>query len=142
VLLPRFRKNTNRRNAASVESVSRIIHELSLGGLRQLIVVEGAKDKEALLKLGVEARIMTLRSFIRLATTDWLEKEGFSEVVVLTDFDRGGRSHSVRIRKICSGRVRVNTEYKVRLKQALGGCAKEVEGIPSFIRGRSENGFI
>ena len=142
MLLARFRKNTSRRNAVLVESLSRIMHELSLGGLRQLIVVEGTKDKEALLKLGVKARIMTLRSFIRLATTDWLEKEGFSEVVVLTDFDRRGRSHSVKIRKICSGRVRVNTEYKVRLKQALGGCAKEVEGIPSFVRGRLENGFI
>jgi 5S rRNA maturation endonuclease (ribonuclease M5) len=142
VLLPRFRKNTNRRNAASVESVNRIIQELSLGDLKQLIVVEGAKDKEALLKLGVKAKIMTLRSFIRLAATDWLERERFSEVVVLTDFDRRGRSHSVRIRKICSGRVRVNTEYKVRLKQALGGCAKEVEGIPSFIKSKSENGFI
>jgi 2,5-diamino-6-(ribosylamino)-4(3H)-pyrimidinone 5'-phosphate reductase len=138
VLLPRLRKTASRRNAASAESVSRIMQELSLGDTGQLIVVEGAKDREALVKLGVKTRIMTLRSFIRLAATNWLERESVSEIIVLTDFDRRGRSHSVKIRKICSGRVKINTEYKSRLKQALGGCAKEVEGIPSFIRGKTK----
>ncbi|MEM3648566.1 MAG: toprim domain-containing protein [Thermoproteota archaeon] len=139
--MPRFRrmvrKASNTRRPVSIESVNRIVQDLNLGDVGQLIVVEGPKDREALLKLGVKTRIMTLRSFMRLASTDWLEKGKFSEVVVLTDFDRRGRAHSVKIRRICSGRVRVNTEYKVRLRQALGGCAKEVEGIASFIRSKS-----
>lgn len=136
--MPRFRKASSTRRPVSIESVNRIIQDLNLGDIKQLIVVEGPKDREALIKLGVKTRIMTLRSFMRLASTDWLEKGKFSEVVVLTDFDRRGRSHSVKIRKICSGRVKVNTEYKVRLRQALGGSAKEVEGIPSFIRSGSK----
>lgn len=140
--MPRPSKTGIRRNTASAESVSRILQELSLGDTGQLIVVEGAKDRQALVKLGVKARIMTLRSFIRLAATDWLEKEKLSEIVVLTDFDRRGRSHSVKIRKICSGRVRVNTEYKYRLKRALGSSAKEVEAIPRFIRSETEQKVV
>lgn len=136
--MPRLGKTGSRRDTASAETIGRIIQDLNLGDAGQLIVVEGVKDRQALVKLGVKAKIMTLRSFIRLASTDWLEKEKLSEIVVLTDFDRRGRSHSVKIRKICSGRVRVNTEYKYRLKQALGGSAKEVEGIPSFIRSKTE----
>jgi hypothetical protein len=38
------------------------------------------------------------------------------------------------IKRICSGRVKVDTEYKGRLKQALGSWAKDVEGIPRFLR--------
>ncbi|MCX8183875.1 MAG: toprim domain-containing protein [Crenarchaeota archaeon] len=140
--MPRLRKTGSRRDTASAESVGRIIQELNLGDAGRLIVVEGTKDRQALVKLGVKARIMTLRGFIRLAATDWLEKKKFSEIVILTDFDRMGRSHSVKIRKICSGRVRVNTEYKYRLKQALGGSAKEVEGIPSFIRNKTEQEVV
>jgi 5S rRNA maturation endonuclease (ribonuclease M5) len=132
--LHRLRKTAGRREAASAESVSRIIQELSLDDTGRLIVVEGARDRQALVELGVKARIMTLRSFIKLAATDWLERENFSEIVVLTDFDRKGRLHSVKIRKICCGRVRINTEYKHRLKQALGNSAKDVEGIPGFLR--------
>ncbi|MEM2600112.1 MAG: toprim domain-containing protein [Thermoproteota archaeon] len=142
MLLPRPSRTGIRHNTASAESVSRIIQELSLGDTGQLIVVEGTKDRQALVKLGVKARIMTLRSFIRLAATDWLEKEKLSEIVVLTDFDRRGRSHSVKIRKICSGRVRVNTEYKYRLKRALGSSAKEVEAIPRFIRSETEQEVV
>ncbi len=136
--MPRLGKTGSRRDTASAETIGRIIQELNLGDAGLLIVVEGVKDRQALVKLGVKAKIMTLRSFIRLASTDWLEKEKLSEIVVLTDFDRRGRSHSVKIRKICSGRVRVNTEYKYRLKQALGGSAKDVEGIPSFITSKTE----
>ncbi len=137
--MPRFRKTSSKHRSVLVESLSRLIQDLNLSDVNQLIVVEGNKDREALLKLGVKTRIMTLRGFMRLASTDWLEKGEFSEVVVLTDFDRRGRSHSVKIRKICSGRVKVNTDYKVRLRQALGSCVKEVEGIPRFIR--SESGY-
>jgi 5S rRNA maturation endonuclease (ribonuclease M5) len=115
--------------------VNRVIEELNtLDNGNPLIIVEGFKDKTALLKLGVETRIMTLRSFLRLASTDWLEKSNVTEVIVLTDFDRRGRFHSRMIKRICSGRVKVNTEYKGRLKQALGSWAKDVEGIPRFLR--------
>jgi 5S rRNA maturation endonuclease (ribonuclease M5) len=126
------------RQPRRAESAVRVIEELStLDAGSQLIIVEGSKDKAALLKLGVKTKVMTLRSFLRLASTDWLERSEFSEVIVLTDFDRRGRFHSRTIKRICSGRVKVNTEYKGRLKQALGSWAKDVEGIPRFLRNYS-----
>lgn len=117
-----------------IDYVSRIIEDLKAQNSEQLIVVEGSRDRDALLKLGVRTRIMTLRSFLRLASTNWLEKEGFTEIIVLTDFDRRGRFYSGVIRKICSGRARVNTRYKHALKKSLGNWVKDVEGIPGFLK--------
>lgn len=136
MLLPRFgktvRKTVSTRFSAIAESVNKIIGELSIQDGNRLIIVEGHKDRVALIKLGVKTRIMTLRDFLRLASTDWIEKNNLVEVIVLTDFDKKGCFYSRMIRKICSGRVRVNTEYKGRLKQALGSWVKDVEGIPGF----------
>ncbi|MEM2089198.1 MAG: toprim domain-containing protein [Thermoproteota archaeon] len=137
--MPRFRKTLRTRVSvcppSRAESVNKIVEALNTRDTGNwLIIVEGSKDKAALLKLGVKTRIMPIRSFLRLASTDWLERSGVSEIIVLTDFDRRGRFHSRTIKRICSGRVKVNTEYKGRLKQALGNWVKDVEGIPSFLR--------
>lgn len=137
--MPRFRKTlrtrVSMRPLSRAESVNRVVEALNTRDTgNRLIIVEGSKDKAALLKLGVKTRIMSLRSFLRLASTDWLERSSVSEIIVLTDFDRRGRFHSRTIKRICSGRVKVNTEYKGRLKQALGNWVKDVEGIPRFLR--------
>ncbi len=130
-------KKTVGKNAVpNVDLLSRIIEDLNTQDPGQLIVVEGYRDRDALLKLGVRTRIMTLRSFLRLAATDWLEKEGLAEIIVLTDFDRRGKFYSRVIKKICSGRARVNTQYKHRLRKSLGNWIKDVEGIPGFVRNR------
>ncbi|MEM1557496.1 MAG: toprim domain-containing protein [Thermoproteota archaeon] len=131
-------KKTISKNIISrIDSVSRIIEDLNTHDSGQLIVVEGSRDRDALLKLGVKTRIMTLRSFLRLASTDRLEKEGFTEIIVLTDFDRRGKFYSGVIRKMCSGRTRVNTMYKRMLKKSLGSWVKDVEGIPGFLKNHS-----
>ncbi|MDW8033850.1 MAG: toprim domain-containing protein [Nitrososphaerota archaeon] len=126
------KKALSRSVTSRIDFISRIVDDLNAQGTGQLIVVEGFRDRDALLKLGVKTRIMTLRSFLRLACTDLLEKEGFTEIIVLTDFDRRGKFYSRVIKKICSGRVKVNTEYKHRLKRYLGSWIKDVEGIPGF----------
>jgi len=127
------RKALNRNIVSKLDSINRIIEDLNNQDPGQIIVVEGSRDRDALLRLGVKTRIMTLRSFLRLASTDFLEKEGLTEIIVLTDFDRRGKFYSRVIKKICSGRAKVNTEYKYRLKKCLGNWIKDVEGIPSFL---------
>ncbi|MBO3800094.1 MAG: toprim domain-containing protein [Candidatus Brockarchaeota archaeon] len=130
-------KKTLSKNAVpKADSLTRIIEDLNTQDAGQLIVVEGSRDRDALLKLGVRTRIMTLRNFLRLAATDWLEKEGLTEIIVLTDFDRRGKFYSRVIKKICSGRAKVNTHYKYRLRKSLGNWIKDVEGIPGFVRNR------
>lgn len=127
------KKTLNRKIVSKLHYISRIIEDLNTQDPGQLIVVEGSRDRDALLRLGVKTRIMTLRDFLRLASTDFLEKEGLTEIIVLTDFDRRGKFYSRVIKKICSGRAKVNTEYKYRLKKCLGNWIKDVEGIPSFL---------
>ncbi|MEM3658107.1 MAG: hypothetical protein QXQ66_06785 [Candidatus Hadarchaeum sp.] len=133
------KKTLNRSIVSKLDSVSRIIEDLNIQEPGQLIVVEGSRDREALLKLGVRTRIMTLRRFMRIASTDLLEKEGLTEIIVLTDFDRRGKFYSRVIKKICSGRVKVNTEYKYKLKKSLGSWIKDVEGIPSFLSNNADS---
>lgn len=127
------KKTLNRKIVSKLHYISRIIEDLNTQDPGQLIVVEGSRDRDALLRLGVKTRIMTLRSFLRLASTDFLEREGLTEIIVLTDFDRRGKFYSRVIKKICSGRAKVNTEYKYRLKKCLGNWIKDVEGIPGFL---------
>lgn len=129
-----LKKTLSKNTVPKADLLSRIVEDLNTQDPGQLIVVEGSRDRDALLKLGVRTRIMTLRSFLKLAATDWLEKEGLTEIIILTDFDRRGKFYSRVIKKICSGRARVNTQYKYRLRKSLGNRIKDVEGIPGFVR--------
>ncbi|MGQ9479431.1 MAG: toprim domain-containing protein [Thermoproteota archaeon] len=122
------------------EAIIRVMKELDSHD--RVIVVEGEKDRAALLKLGVKTEVITLRRFLKLASTDWLEKEGVSEIIVLTDFDRRGKFYTRVIRKICSGRVRVNMEYKGMLKWVLGNWAKDVESIPRLLSRLGEKEMV
>jgi len=127
------KKNSSIGRIQRIDYISRIIEDLNTQDPGHLIIVEGSRDKDALVKLGVRTRIMTVRSFLKIASTDRLEKEGLTEIIVLTDFDRRGKFYSRIIKKMCSGRVRVNTKYKQRLKKCLGNWVKDVEGIPGFL---------
>ncbi|MEM0203495.1 MAG: hypothetical protein QXO16_05700 [Archaeoglobaceae archaeon] len=69
-----------------------------------VIVVEGAKDREALRKIGVEGEIVTFSGFLSTA-----EKVKGKRVVILTDYDERGE-------KIERG-----------LQRALLSCGKTVD---------------
>jgi 2,5-diamino-6-(ribosylamino)-4(3H)-pyrimidinone 5'-phosphate reductase len=132
-------KKTINRNVARAYSIGRIVEDLNTqDGHGRIIIVEGLRDREALLKLGVRTKIMTLRSFLRLASTDWLERKGLTEIIILTDFDKKGKFYSRVIKRICAGRARVNTEYKRRLSESVGNRVKDVEGVFSFIKSNED----
>ncbi|MEM2865977.1 MAG: hypothetical protein QXM46_00805 [Candidatus Hadarchaeales archaeon] len=97
------------------------------------VLVEGIHDREALLSLGVEGKILHLNGKRGLLAS--LERlEGCEKAVVLTDFDRTGEELARR----CSRYLRVMgveplLEPREKLKKLLRKEVKDVEGMAHFL---------
>ena len=75
-----------------------------LEGTVDAVVVEGARDVEALRRLGFRGRVEVCS---RVGTADVDLVEGlakFAEVVVLTDFDKEGRRMNIRLTRLLERR--------------------------------------
>lgn len=93
------------------------------------VVVEGARDVEALRRLGYRGRVEVCS---RVGTADVDLVEGlakFAEVVVLTDFDKEGRRMNIRLTRLLERRgVKVDKLLRRmvgRLMAVLGVYAVE-----------------
>ncbi|MEM0358548.1 MAG: hypothetical protein QXF66_00130 [Candidatus Hadarchaeales archaeon] len=104
------------------------------------ILVEGRRDREALLSLGIEGRIVHLnRNGSLLERLEGLG--GYERVVVLTDFDREGEELALR----CSKYLRLMgveplLEPREKLKKLLRKEVKDVEGMVHLLRFLREKG--
>ena len=104
------------------------------------ILVEGRRDREALLSLGIEGRIVHLnRNGSLLERLEGLG--GYERVVVLTDFDREGEELALR----CSKYLRLMgveplLEPREKLKKLLRKEVKDVEGMVHLLRFLRERG--
>lgn len=98
-------------------------------GTVDAVVVEGARDVEALRRLGYRGRVEVCS---RVGTADVDLVEGlakFAEVVVLTDFDKEGRRMNIRLTRLLERRgVKVDKLLRRmvgRLMAVLGVYAVE-----------------
>jgi 5S rRNA maturation endonuclease (ribonuclease M5) len=100
------------------------------------IVVEGIRDKESLRKLEVKGRIIVVNKGKSLSDfCDQLSMK-YSEIILLTDWDRrGGRICSMIMERL-AGRIRCDTE--IRRRFARHAAIKEVEGLPSWMESMKE----
>ncbi|MEM2600381.1 MAG: hypothetical protein QXE29_01385, partial [Candidatus Hadarchaeales archaeon] len=104
------------------------------------VLVEGRRDREALLSLGIEGRIVHLnRNGSLLERLEGLG--GYERVVVLTDFDREGEELALR----CSKYLRLMgveplLEPREKLKKLLRKEVKDVEGMVHLLRFLREKG--
>ncbi len=75
-----------------------------LEGTVDAVVVEGARDVEALRRLGYRGRVEVC-SRVGIADVDLVEGLAkFAEVVVLTDFDKEGRRMNIRLTRLLERR--------------------------------------
>jgi len=89
-------------------------------------IVEGKRDKEALNKLGIK-KVETIETKPLREIT---EEEKEKEVILLTDFDKTGKSRSSRlIRLFKSEGIKTDLAYKKELGKLHG--ISEIEEIPS-----------
>lgn len=100
------------------------------------IVVEGKKDIEALRELGVTGKMLTAKmgqkSLLDLVSE--IEEHQPREVILLLDFDRGGKGIAKRLRQILEKEgATPNTTFWRELLSLVGRDVKDIEGLPAYI---------
>ncbi len=89
-------------------------------------IVEGKRDKQALNKLGIK-QVQTIKTKPLRQITG---KEKDKEVILLTDFDKTGKSRSKKLIKLYKAEgIKTDLKYKKRLGKLHG--ISEIEELPS-----------
>jgi 5S rRNA maturation endonuclease (ribonuclease M5) len=105
---------------------------IELGNETSPVVVEGKRDREALLRAGIASdRIVMLHGKPRLDVVDHLET--FEEVIFLLDFDTEGQEMLDQFKKILEGfGTRVNTKYWSRIHEIFNGHIDCIENLRGY----------
>jgi 5S rRNA maturation endonuclease (ribonuclease M5) len=117
----------------TVKVLNAIVEESACG---TPILVEGRKDEEALRRLGVEGRIVRIKtggkSFLGVATQ--IEHEKLPKVILLLDFDRRGKQATNRMRRMLEhAGVKVDLEFWLALLGPVGKDVQCVEGLEGYL---------
>ncbi len=101
-----------------------------------IILVEGKKDENALRVLGIEGRIITIKtggkSFSDVLLM--LEKAGVPEVILLLDFDRRGFQGTEKLRQgLERTKIKPNLEYWHALSFLVGRDVQCIESLPGYL---------
>jgi len=116
----------------SLEDLEEILLELKEENIIIPIIVEGDKDIEALRKLGITGKIISINKGVNLS--DFCDRitHKYSNVIILTDWDRRGGHICHTITKNLKGRVICIMRYREFF--AKNTTIKTVEGLPSWIK--------
>ena len=100
------------------------------------IVVEGFKDTQALIDLGVKGKILTLKTGGKslLDLSQQIEALGVSEVVLLLDYDRRGKEATRRLQhELEHTRIKVNVRWWYELYRLVGREMQCIESLPNYL---------
>jgi len=100
------------------------------------VVVEGAKDVNALHQLNVEGKIVSSKtsgkSFLDILTE--IEQLRVREVVLLLDFDRRGVEWTHRLKQhLEKTKIKPNLTFWNELYGLVGRDVKDIEGLPAYL---------
>lgn len=85
-----------------------------------IILVEGKRDRRALVENGFESRIMECSSLSIHDTMEMIEESGARNVLVLTDFDSHGKELCREISEVLRGHgIRLKNIYRKKIKEIL-----------------------
>ncbi len=120
----------------SFEELEKALFELIEENKDIPIVVEGDKDVSSLRKLGVTGEIITTNS--GLSIIDFCDKiaNNYSEIILLTDWDKKGGFICHTIERNLKGRVKCNLYYRELF--ATKAMTKTVEGLYSWFKSIKE----
>ncbi len=115
----------------SLEEIEKALIGLKEENNKVPIIVEGEKDIEALKKIGIIGKIISVNAgFSIIDFCDRIARE-YKDIIILTDWDRKGGYLCNTIKKNLEGRVNCNTSYREILSK--NAIIKTVEGLPSWI---------
>jgi len=120
-----------------IEKIRELLVKLAAEAAKgKLVVVEGKKDAQALLELGVEGRIVMVKTGGKsfLQATAEIQAIGAGEVILLLDFDRRGREGTMRLqRDLERAKVKMNTRLWLQLRALVGRDVQCIESLPSYL---------
>jgi 2,5-diamino-6-(ribosylamino)-4(3H)-pyrimidinone 5'-phosphate reductase len=117
------------------EAVIELIGDLAAHSRRGVpVIVEGPNDVKTLRKLGITGPIFCAKSR-RLGLVDFLDSIAtYSEVIILTDFDKEGRALAWRLcRDLSQMRVKVNVEIWKQLKALARSEMVGIENLGKYL---------
>lgn len=117
------------------EAVIELIGDVAAHSRRGVpVIVEGPNDVKTLRKLGITGPIFCAKSR-RLGLVDFLDSIAtYSEVIILTDFDKEGRALAWRLcRDLSQMRVKVNVEIWKRLKALARSEMVGIENLGKYL---------
>ncbi len=113
------------------EKAKDIIEELIDESERAVIVVEGKKDKKALVELGIKPERIAQLSGTVQETSQRVARIS-EKAVIMTDYDRTGRSLAGKLKRCLRAEgVSTNFEFRRKLRKYL--MFTFVEEIPSLL---------
>jgi 5S rRNA maturation endonuclease (ribonuclease M5) len=114
-----------------LEEIQKALMDLQEENKNITILVEGEKDIEALHKLGIQGKIISVNTGNSIINfCDKIAQE-YDDIIILTDWDRKGGFLCHTIKKNLEGRVNCNTKYREFF--AKHTTIKTIEGLPSWI---------
>ena len=117
------------------EAVIKLIGDVTAHSRRGVpVIVEGPNDVKTLRKLGITGPIFCAKSR-RLGLVDFLDSIAtYSEVIILTDFDKEGRALAWRLcRDLSQMRVKVNVEIWKQLKALARSEMVGIENLGKYL---------
>jgi|SRR5579859_1099897 len=129
------------RNTESWESFLKLWVEFlaAIDDGATVVVVEGARDRRSLERLGVTSRVVLLHSGRGLSQLTRTLSQPGQRVIVLTDWDREGGHLAHRLTELLVAEgVPVDGEFRRRLAKALRGEVAQVEGLAGWARRSAE----
>jgi 5S rRNA maturation endonuclease (ribonuclease M5) len=120
-----------------LEKIQQILKELSLESESgKLIVVEGKKDVETLRALGIQGKIIAIKTGGKTFSQSMLEIEqtGPSEVVFLFDFDRRGKQATKYFKQNLEiAGIKPNLRFYNFLHALIGREIQCIESLTSYL---------
>jgi 2,5-diamino-6-(ribosylamino)-4(3H)-pyrimidinone 5'-phosphate reductase len=117
------------------EAVTELVGAVAAHSRRGVpVIVEGPNDVRTLRKLGIVGPIFCAKSR-RLGLVDFLDSIAtYSEVIILTDFDKEGRALAWRLcRDLSQMRVKVNVEIWKQLKALARSEMVGIENLGKYL---------
>lgn len=109
------------------------------------ILVEGKKDKITLRNLGIDGTILTVKSSgdSLEQTTRKIEKKGYTQIILLLDFDRTGKQTTKYLKDNFEIiKIKPNVQYWKKIFGLLRKDVQCVEGFTSYIETLRNKFFI
>ena len=119
------------------EKLLEVIEELKIEAEEKPIIVEGKKDMESLVKLGVEGTFIIIAKTPVYLIADELVRKGIKEVILLTDFDRRGKMLAKAILEEFRHRgIKVNTKIRHEIFIYTNSGIRDIESLFSYVNKR------